>query len=87
MGQSFKHGDISIPTAWSNDIRHNGMKSDVYAWLLIGLEFPGKLGRSVIVKVNRAIGGAWSKLLPIQAKITFDRKPRDTMVLIPFILV
>ena len=86
-GQSFKNWDISVPTARCNYIRHDWMKSNIYACLLVCLDFCHKFGRPVIVKVNRTIRGAWSKLLPIQAEIAFDRKSRDTMVLIPFVLV
>lgn len=85
--QSFKYRDISIPTAWSNNVRHGGMKSDVHACRFIGLEFPDKFRRAVVVEVNRTVRWAWSKLLSIQAKITFDWKPRDTMALIPSVLV
>lgn len=84
---SLKYWNIPIPTAWTNYIWQNWVENNVYACLLIHLDFSDKLWWPVVVYVYTTIWRAGDKLLTIQAKIAFNGEPRDTMAFIPFILV
>lgn len=84
---SLKYWNIPIPTAWSNYIWQNWVVNNVYACLLIHLDFSDKLWWPIVVYVYRTIWRAGDKLLTIQAKIAFNGEPRDTMAFIPSILV
>lgn len=76
-----------MPTARCNYVRQDGMDSNVYASLLIRLDFFIKLCGSTVVYVNSTIWRAWHKLLSIQAEITLDWEPRYPMVFISPVLV
>ena len=63
------------------------MESNIYACLLVRLDFFDKLGGSSVVKVNASIRGARYEFISIQAEITLDREPRNTVAFVPLVLI
>jgi len=63
------------------------VEGNIYACLVMGLDFLYNFGWLIIIKVDRTIWRPRSEFFPIKAEIALDWKPRDHMTLKSLIFV